>query len=416
MRLIKFQVIVLWMGLFLTGPSSLFAEETCRIQSAQDILDCALQKHPDVINAQNEKGRDEKLVRVAKQRPNPELDGRILTGKNAGDNILNTETTLLHTLELGGKRKARIGQANAFIDKSSVNLRENRETTALQTVLALYRLRQIEDELSRVHETVATFDKILRAFKSRLKLTPEQEVSSATFELAREEYRLKKAVLIQEQSNLSHLLELATQAPYDQLQKHLPSFKDEWPLPPTGQPAETSEGSVVAKARTDQRLAEANLKIAWSKTWPDLKIGPTLETESFTSNTRTIGGVGFSIPIPILNLNRGEKAFAYADKIRADTNLDLTLRKTSVERSIQLKRYEAATLALIQSQPASHLSVQHKNIESFFERGLVPSTLVIEAHRQLYEITKTRNEQELTGIDALWRLYIIDGTVFDAKI
>ena len=415
-KLSKFWIIAIGAAVLLTETHPLSAEEVCRIEGAQDILDCALKHHPDVVNAQNEKLRDEKLVRVARQRPNLELDGRILGGENGGDAILSTETTLLHTLELGGKRRKRIDQAHVLMDQSALNLRENSETTALQTVLTLYRLRQITTELASVDEAITTFDKLLRALRNRPQLTPEQQVSKISFELAREEYRLKKTVLVQEQENLTHLLELATQVSYDRLEGFLPPFREEWPASPAGQSVEGSEGSVVAKVRAEQRLAEANLKIARSKAWPDLKIGPTLETESLAANRRTVGGVGIEMPIPVLNLNRGEKAFASADKVRADSNLELTLRTTAVERAIQLKRYEAATKVLKSSQGVRYLGMKHKDIESFFERGLVPSTLILETHRQLYEITRTRNEQELTAIDALWRLYIIDGTVFDARI
>jgi len=68
------------------------------------------------------------------------------------------------------------------------------------------------------------------------------------------------------------------------------------------------------------------------------------------------------------------------------------------------------------TQQVSGLAAEHQNIEDFFEKGLVTSTLVIETHRQLYDITRTRNEQELTGVDALWRLYILDGTFMEGKI
>lgn len=409
--------IVIGMCVFFGFISPLFAGEPCvEITSAQDILECALQLNPNVVEAQNERNRDEKLVNVARQRPNPEVDSQVLGGETADDTYLNTNTTLLHTVELGGKRKARVAQAGAQIDKSSAALWQNRETTALQTVLALYRLRQIKIELARVSETVSTFDKILRSFKERPTLTPEQGVSRASFELAREEYRLKRTVLVQEQSTLSHWLELATRVSYSHLAKYLPPFKNNWPRAPLDHDIEASGNSMVANARAEQKLAAANLKIAQSKAWPSLKIGPSFTTESLTNDTLVTGGVGLSVPIPILNLNRGEKAYAVADKSRADTNLDLTIRKATTDRMIQQQRYEAAVKALKQSRSAGHMSAQHDMIELYFERGLVPSILVIETHRQLYEITKTRNEQELTGIDALWRLYIIDGTVFEETI
>lgn len=411
---------VLFLYIFLLFyPVLTFADsQNCEFKTPQDILDCALQNHPDVINAESENKRDQKLVDIAKQRPNPQLDSRILLGKTAENTGPNTESTLLIPFELGGKRKSRIAQAKVLGRKATINILENREATALQTVLALYRLRQIKSELAQVEEAIGTFDKISKTFQSRPKLTPEQDVSFASFDLAREDYRLKKATLTQEQSNISHLLGLSTGASFSVIQRHLPSFKSKWPKISENQSGNASNSSVIAKAKEDQSLAQANFEIAKSKAWPDVNIGPTFNTEALPNNggIKVVGGVGLSLPIPILSQNRGDKAFAYADKSRADTNLELAIRKTSIERDIQAQRYLAAVKALKQSQPSDRLSIQHENIEKFFEKGLVPSTLVIEAHRQLYDITKTRNEQELTGIDALWRLYIIDGKFLDAKL
>jgi len=256
------------------------AEDMCLVRTSQDILDCVLQKHPDVINAQAEKFRDEKLVNIAKQRPNPELESRILGGQTADDTNLNTETSLLHTLELGGKRKYRIGQAKVLAEKSGVQVKRNQEEVALQTVLTLYRLRQIKSELGRADETLATFNKILSTFKSRPKLPPEQEVSQSSFSLAREDYKLKKISLLQEQANLVAWLEVATGVSEQSILRHLPSSKTKWPqLEKSTEHAQPSNATLEG-ARTEKKLSEANVSIAKSNAWPDLKIGPSFDTET----------------------------------------------------------------------------------------------------------------------------------------
>lgn len=394
-----------------------FAEGDCVVSSPQDILNCALGQHPNVINAEAEKFRDTKLVDIAKQRPNPELDSRILGGQSADDTKLNTETSLLHTVELGGKQKFRIGQAQVLADKSAVQVKKSKEEVALQTVSTLYRLRGIKSELERIHETVGTFNKILSTFQFRPKLTPEQEVSKSSFILAREEYKLKKIALIQEQAELLSWLEVATGVSSPFILKHLPPAKSKWPEFSGPIDIKESSNAALELARSEKNLAKSNVAVAKSKAWPDLKVGPTFDTESLDSGgTRLLGGVNFSIPLPILNRNKGEKAYAQADQIRAEKNLDLLLQKTAVERDLQLKRYKFSLNALRSTQQVSVLTSQHQNIEAFFEKGMVSSALVIETHRQLFEITRSRNEQELTGMDALWRLYILDGKVYEAKL
>ena len=408
-----------FLALLLLGsfPAESSAEDDrCgEIHAPQDILQCALTRHPDIVGAKADKFRDEKLVEIAKQRPNPELQSRILGGQSADDTHLNTETSLSHTVELGGKRKSRMGQAKRLAEKSEIGVKRIQEDVALQTVLTLYRLRQLESERDQIDETLATFGKILSRLRSRPQLTPEQAVSRSSFGLAREDYKLKKISLIQEQSNLCAWVEVATGIADQIILRHLPPSNRSWPDLSVSIKSGELSNATLDLARSEQALAEATLSVANAQAWPDLKIGPSFDTED-GGGTRWFGGVNFSVPLPILTLNRGEQAFAKAEQSRAQTILELAIRKAESERTLQGKRYQAAIEALRSSQSVSGLAIEHQNIEGFFAKGLVSSTLVIETHNQLYEITRTRNEQELAGVDALWRLYIIDGKVLDSKI
>lgn len=401
--------------ILLFSSTSASAEEGCIAANTQDILDCARRLHPDVMVSRSEALRDEKLTDIAKQRPNPAFDTRLLAGETADDTVFNTEDTLLFNVELGGKRRARIDQAKAESNRSQIGIRKNMEIVTLETVRALYRLRQIDSELSRVNETVSAYDKIIRNFRLRPKLTPEQEASRTTFELAKQDFQIKKISLVQEQANLSRLLELATELPNETIRRYLPKSKQKWSkLEPNASP-ESLDNAAIAEARSEQSVAEKKLKVAQSKAWPDLFVGPTFDTETSSNDTRLTGGLGVAIALPVLNRNQGEKSFATADRIRAETQMRSTVRKIWTERAIQLRRYEAALQAL-RSQSPGNLNVQHENVEAFYERGLLPSTLVIEAHSQWYDVVRARHDQELTAVDAFWRVQIIDGKMEETKL
>ncbi len=51
---------------------------------------------------------------------------------------------------------------------------------------------------------------------------------------------------------------------------------------------------------------------------------------------------------------------------------------------------------------------KHKQIERHFFNGMISSSLVIEAHRQLIEFEQKRNESEREAIEALGSIFIID--------
>ncbi len=410
----KLWVFAVWTGIFLTGAPPLFAEESCRIQSAQDILNCALKNHPEVQLSESSLERDKLLKSIAKQRPNPEVNSSLMSGQTGGNSGLNTEFSILHTIELGGKRKNRIKQALASENLTQAQLLESKELTALNTTLALYRLRQIRSELTAINEALSTFENIKSNYKKRPKLAPEQEVSSTVFSLALDEYKLKRANLLQEQESLNKFMELATGLHQDTIKKYLPGRKHSWPKFQGG--LQNIINSELAKAEAEKILAEANMKLAKSNAWPDFKLGPALQTQSGTPGNQIAAGVNISLGLPLLSQNRGGIGYAQKDKYRSTLAYNLALNKNQNERQKQIERYQSTLKSLGALRSTSSLNTDHQNVEKYFEQGLISSSLVIESHRQIFELTESMNEQELTAIDALWRIFIIDGRFLSEKI
>lgn len=385
----------------------------CTFTTTQDILTCALRNHPDIIDAQTAIDRDQALQTIAKARPNPELESKVVSGSADGQTVIDSETSLFHILELGGKRRARVEQAIAQGQLTSVAQLEIKERVALTTVLSLYRLNQIQNELSLVQESLSTFDHIFRQFKSRPLLPPEQEVSLSVFELATEDYKLKKTELLSEKQDLESFLEIATGSSFLAMERLLPKEKREWPFPGTSTAFASAD---IKKAESELGLSEATLNLAKRNAWPDFKIGPTIETQNQSDDTVLTAGASLSIPLPILNRNQGEKEYAALDRVRVSTALRAVQAKTAAEREKQVKRYQSAVASLSQAKSRGNLNEKHHEVERFFEKGLVPSSLVIESHRQIFDITKSLHTQELTARDALWRLYIIDGRALEERL
>ncbi|MDL1871446.1 hypothetical protein FBR05_04505 [Deltaproteobacteria bacterium PRO3] len=397
-------------------PQRAASETACAIHSAQELVACALERHPDLAVAAQAEARDRTLPDIARQRPNPELDSRILGGKSADDSLVTTETTLFTVWELGGKRRSRVAAAQAQGRAARAETLAVRERVLLETVLALHRLRQIRSELAHIEETLAVFGKILRLYRGRPFLTPEQEVSLASFELAGEDYKLRRSRLTQDKFNLLGALRIATRHPLEDVERFLPPAPRRWTAfdgPAAGGPP---SNAALEKAEAAREEAEAKARLARSEAWPDLRLGPTLETESLSHATKTTGGLHFALPLPVLNRNAGGQAYAQAEKIRAESALAAERGRQAVDRESWLSRYRAARKALAQTPSPAALGPRHAQVEAFFEKGLVPSTLVIEIHRQINDVAQTYHEQELAALEALWRLYILEGRAFAEKI
>ena len=146
---IKFLFLLFFAAYF--SHSTVMAQDSCgSIKSAQDILDCALRNHPEIKTSESSLKRDEMLKSIAKQLPNPELDSSILSGQPGTPQGIYVDVSLSQTIELGGKRKNRIKQALATEQFTKAQVLESKELTALNTVLALHRLRQIRTELAAI--------------------------------------------------------------------------------------------------------------------------------------------------------------------------------------------------------------------------------------------------------------------------
>ena len=402
----RFLFIPLFFSELFSAP--LQAEE-CILKNTRDILDCVLKQHPDVLEAEASLKRDEALKQIAKQRPNPELEGSLVSGKENNATLLDTEVSLLHTMELGGKRKARVNQAKASYQVSMAQVLEFKESALLNTVLALYRLKQLRTEISISEEAIANFQNILAQYQTRPKLSPEQEVSQSAFNLSLDEHRFKRISLIQERDNLQAFLELATGTPFSKLKKFLPSSKKVWPQISDFPKQSVSKNSELKKAEAALDLSEANLNLAKSRAWPDFKIGPKLQTEKRSDTTEIKAGVSLSVPLPFFHFNQGEKSYATLDQSRANINYAMTKKKIMNERFRQVLRYRSAVKAY-RSFSLQSLYQKHENIEKLYNRGLVSTSLIIESHHQVHEIIEALHAQELTALDALWRIRIIDGT------
>lgn len=410
----KFRILFIVAYLLLLGASRSTQAEPCPLKRSQDILTCVISRHPDVREAEVSVQRDRMLKKTAGQRVNPEIETKVVTGDTDAGRILNTETTLFHTMELGGKRRAGLRQAEAQGELTSVSLIQARENAVLQTVLAANRLRQIRVEKSLIGQTQGTFSRILTRFRFRPFLSPEQQVSLRVFETGRQEMTYKMASLIQEEASLKISLEVALGVPFRQFARLLPGPRSRWPMPPRGS-IKTEASSSVRQASAELELARANAKIAKSKAWPDVRLGPTVETERQAGDTHVLAGASLQLPLPLFSQNRSGRAYARLEEQRAQIRQASVRLKTAAERENQLIRYRNALKALgsIRTPVGSETD---QNIDDLFERGLVPGSLMIEAGRQALELTRMRHEQELAALDALWRMIIIDGKLSEGKL
>lgn len=398
--------------LFLVASSSA-VNTPCSARSAREIVGCALEHHPDVARAQAEVRVASFLPSAAGQRPNPELDSQVTAFGNEDQPALATEANVLHTFELGNKRKRRLAQAEARQGAAQARLRRTREEVAVQTVLKLHRLRQIASERHSVEESIGTFGNLIKSLESRPRRSAEQDVSLNVFLLAEADYKFRMAALQQEEDALSLWFTLATGLAKSDVQTALPPEPTQWPEIASGTTTASATQQLAAAALAESK---SNLALADSQAWPDLKAGPRIDAESGHGMDSIGGGAAVSLALPLYQRNQGERRVATAEAEQASLNLRLTERELASERRRWLMAYRTAVEVWRKAPQAAAIEKRHQRFEDSIHRGLIPASLTVEAHRQMVDFTKARHEDELSAVEALWSLYVLDGRFEEAPL
>jgi cobalt-zinc-cadmium efflux system outer membrane protein len=408
--------LILLTGLALLGLDSIANASCPSFESPQDVLNCALSEHPSVRQAQARSIQGTSLREVASQRPNPELEANAALGKSQNQGVLNSQFTLSHIFELGGKRSARIEKSEAENEVITAEFLKAKEQVAFDIVTALYRIRQIRTESESLDEALHTFSQIEKQLESRPRLTPDQEVALATFQLVASDYRLRKKALSGDEQALLKYIGLSIGKPFEGKSLLLPKFKEDWPKFSTQTEVSTFRGSDMNRLRAKFQTSEADLSLAKSASWPNLKLGPTFEAETQVGIFYQAFGLALSLPLPLYQANGGGRAYASAGLSLAEVTLETAGNQLQTERQQELLKYQASLEAMEEVGTLRVIEKRHQNIERLFRGGLIQSTLVIEAHRQIVDLTRNVNEQELIAIRSLWRIYAIEGRVLQEKI
>lgn len=396
-------------------PSSETAAPCSELKTAENILRCALERHPAVVKARIESQRSSFGESKASSFENPEIETKTTYGKSLGDHLWTFEGSLNQKIETGGKRASRIEAARADANKAGANLQKAREAALLEVVHTLNRHRQIHDELEIIQEAIEAFGRVQSLYRGRGRLSAEQEISSEIFSLALGEHKLRKNNLSNEKDELKRRLELIVGAPLSEEESYLPDFKTHWPSLEEA-PVDPKKNSELLMAKAELQFAEAELKGARGNSWPDLTIGPSFTWDREGPSDVYRYGLNLNLPLPLWNWNRAGRGAAEQGKLLAEKNFEITEREINSERKQLLEKYQSVVEAIKALPDLKALEKKHSRVEKLFEQGLVSTSLFIETHRQIQEFIKARNEEEHEATDALWKIQAVDGRMFEEAL
>lgn len=406
--------VIFLTGFFRLGFAAVTQPEPCKSPLRPlEIYECLLKRQMDVLVAEQDIEVAKANISLAEQRPNPDLEFESAQGDKLGDRTLNVSGQVLHNMEIGGKRRARVEFAREEVSLVSLRHEMLKEDVVAKAVLAMIQLRQIQVEKKILEGSKNSWNSIRRQLRERMALTPEQRASLTVFDLSYSEVELQLSQLNAQEIDLHAWVDAATRAqiPWEKVQ--LPELKDNWPklseTPGIDQSVRyrmaAAEGGVATKALEVQR----------SLAWPDVKLGPVLSYQREGPVTDLQVGVRVSFPIPFFHRNEGGRRKAQEGIVRSEINQSYMKEFMTIQRKHELRRYEASLEALKKTNHIAQVQSEFQRIENLFRRGVLQSSLVIEAHRQMIETTRGLHRQELNALESLLAVSRMDGKIVEVS-
>ncbi|RYZ79053.1 MAG: TolC family protein [Proteobacteria bacterium] len=317
-------------------------------------------------------------------------------------------------LELGGKLGARRAVGEAGRAQAEAALLSARAKVRIATILNLHRLRQLRHEAEVVDESVKTFSTLNNQFSSRSRLSPEQQTSATVYRMARSQYQLRRSEINDEISELNKYFIITVGKSEAELRKILPGAPTSWPTLESR--SAVIESPRLQSAKANFTFAQANLDLAKSEAWPTVNVGPSFRMQTQSGISGNLLGFNIGLPIPLFNMNGAGRAAAAAGVALSEATRDLELKSGLTSREQWEKVYDQSVNLLNTTLSHQEIERAHHDIDSLFSRGVVPSSLVIEAHRSYLDLEIARHSRERKAMEALLSIYEINGSIMEKNL
>jgi cobalt-zinc-cadmium efflux system outer membrane protein len=308
-------------------------------------FDLALHANPDLSAAIFELDAVQASVLQADTLPNPSLELGMEDTRKA-----TRETTLLlsQPIELGGQRAARTRAAERGRDAASADLSAKQADVRAAVITAFFEVLAAQERLQLAHDAAELARRATTVASRRVaagKVSPVEETKARVAESGvRLERAQAQSELVSARKRLSAMWGSATPH-FDHVEGRLDTLPDLPEMATLAQRLNTAPALASARHEVDRRQALAQLERA--RRIPDVTV--TLGVKRSEEQGRNLAIVGFSVPLPIFDSNRGNvlESLRRTDKARDElsaTAIRLDGELTQAWEKLSLSRQEAESL------------------------------------------------------------------------
>jgi len=368
------------------------AAETSEL-TLSNALQLALQNNPDLaVSSYELKIHDSREIQAG-LRPNPELsltaENFAGSGEAKGTKLLETTLSLSQVIELGGKRRNRVTVANidrelSGIDRQAQQLDVLAEVTRkfidVVTAQQVVELSQRTRELAE--QTLSVITKRVQAAR-----TPIAEQSRATIALTRARLAEQQAALALDTARHQLVALWGSDAPtFSRANADLFSL-------PSLQPYEQLKSQLQAnpdflRFATEERLREAELKLAQSQARSDLNASAGVRRLQASNDYALVAGI--SMPLPFANRNQGaiQEAQVKRAQLRVQSRAALIHAQTTLYRLYQQIRFSQEEVLQLRNIAIPQAEAAVDQTRDGYERGRFSYLELATAQQDLFGLQR----------------------------
>ena len=334
---------------------------------------------------------------VAELRPNPsitfEAENIAGSGMYRGAESLEATTSLALPIELGGKRSARIGVADARSLRTLIQAAITQADLRLSVIQAYAEAAAAQQRLTTARDQARIAAEGLRAAQIRVQAGRASPIEAERANVA----RINADAEVERTDRLAEVARYSLSRIIGQpIAGNLDTgwFANAREVYGPIEAIDSAGTLAMAAAEADLTIADAGVRLARAQRVPDLMVGAGARHMRDTGDTAALFSI--SIPLPLFNNGRAAAAQASSERLRAEAQQRVTA--IEVDQAIaraQAEAANAATTAATASGPALQAAEEAARIARIgYREGKFGQLELLDAERTLAE---TR----LAAIDAL---------------
>ncbi|MEW6657315.1 MAG: TolC family protein [Thermodesulfobacteriota bacterium] len=313
-----------------------------RSYSLKELEEIALKIHPSLQVSGAEIKKSEAELRIARQYPNPEVEGTLSSQKElpAGDTGRGYTISLSQTIEWPGRRGKKQEAARFGINSTQQKLAQEQINVQARCRELYYRVLADEHLVKIAGENLETAKTLLNIAEKRVSLGESRPIelvkARVEFLSLEREYGKAKTALAGDRRVLQQFLGGGLPADFT-VSGEIAGLEPLVPLK-RWQEAVLSSHPLLAAQEAQVRQAESTLGAERQAWVPDVTVKVFHLRDVDLSTT----GGGLSFPLPLWNRKEGEVARAAAAKSQAKSELRLLKQELETKLAAQYSLYETA--------------------------------------------------------------------------